>query len=1017
MGGADLGLGVLISMRDAFSQQAGTVENSMRSLDATIANSTERINHSMNQIQQGAVLMGAGLALAAIPTALVASTTASQAALAGLKSEGVQNLTAIEDAATEFSNKFSGMYKDEILSGCYEIKGALANLSDEAVGSFAQNVALTASATKSSFAEMTAAFTTGYGIFKPMMSDLSDMEWSRQFSGAMAQTVAAFKTNGVQMADAIKNIGAMAAASKIPLEEQLAVLGQLQTTMPGAEAGTLYKAFIQKVAIAGKELGLSLVGADGRVKGVVDVIGELKKKFPDLSQAAAQVQLQKAFGTDEAVKFILQMDQGMDSLKGNIDGVRAAMLGGTAATEKMAAAMTSDIGSEMKLVGQESKNLAETLGKTLIPIAIPFLKSIQGVVVGMQEWAKENPNLARGILVFTLSLGGLLFVAGAVVSVLGIIGLLSATVPAGLAAMGPILAGIGSTVMTTMLPVIAIIGGIVLAVWLLKRAWDTNFAGMRDTLTTAWNNIKLVFTGISELITSLSGGAGKMSAETANALQRAGLLDFVITVFMVYYRVREFLTGLWEAFSESFAAIRAVVEPAVKVMIGAFSALATTFTQVFGGFGAANESVMGASSNYRILGSVIGYLVGGLAKLVAYILTAVVYAFVGIVYAINGVVRAVNWCSHKFVEFKGIFKGVAIALGIAFGPALATQVGTTLGHVARFMISTGRAAVHMAQDFLYGVARMAAAGWAGILSGLGSLWTTLRTAAIAVWQFNAALWANPIVWIVAAVIALIAVAYLLWKNWDKVSAWLTGAWAWMKTAAINAFNGVTNFLRQWGPAILAVIFPVLGVPLLIWQHWGKIKPMIVNALTGVLTFMGQLPAKALEMGRGLMQALAKGITGAAMAPVNALKAGFNKLKKLLPHSDAEEGPLSQLTMNGYRMLETFSHGMQQAVSLPLNAFADSVNMTPIIQRVIPATSPTQAGAVPTAASRLNRSMAAAGAGGGQTDIRDLLVTMIEHIDALAKRPIEANVITKLDGKQVSKSVYRNAAEDKSRQYE
>ena len=42
----------------------------------------------------------------------------------------------------------------------------------------------------------------------------------------------------------------MAAASNVPLQEQLAILGQLQTTMPGTEAGNLYKAFMMKVAAA-----------------------------------------------------------------------------------------------------------------------------------------------------------------------------------------------------------------------------------------------------------------------------------------------------------------------------------------------------------------------------------------------------------------------------------------------------------------------------------------------------------------------------------------------------------------------------------------------------------------------------------------------------------------------------------------------------------------------------------------------------------------------------------------------
>ena len=72
---------------------------------------------------------------------------------------------------------------------------------------------------------MVETFTTAYGIFKPMMKDVSDVEWAKIFSGALAQTVAAFKTTGPGMAEAIKNVGATASASLIPLEEQMAILG------------------------------------------------------------------------------------------------------------------------------------------------------------------------------------------------------------------------------------------------------------------------------------------------------------------------------------------------------------------------------------------------------------------------------------------------------------------------------------------------------------------------------------------------------------------------------------------------------------------------------------------------------------------------------------------------------------------------------------------------------------------------------------------------------------------------
>ena len=126
----------------------------------------------------------------------------------------------------------------------------IASLSDTAVGEFTKIAALTAKATKATVADMTSLFATGYGIFKDFYGDLSDFEFGELFSGGISAAVRAFKTTGPEMAASIENLGAMATSSLIPLEEQLTVLGMLQATMSGSEAGTRYRAFIKSAVLA-----------------------------------------------------------------------------------------------------------------------------------------------------------------------------------------------------------------------------------------------------------------------------------------------------------------------------------------------------------------------------------------------------------------------------------------------------------------------------------------------------------------------------------------------------------------------------------------------------------------------------------------------------------------------------------------------------------------------------------------------------------------------------------------------
>ena len=67
-----------------------------------------------------------------------------------------------------------------------------------------------------------------------------------------------------------------------------------------------------------------------------------------------------------------------------------------------------------------------------------------------------------------------------------------------------------------------------------------------------------------------------------------------------------------------------------------------------------------------------------------------------------------------------------------------------------------------------------------------------KAATAAQWLWNAAMSANPIGLVVAAVAALVAAGWWLYNNWDKVCAWLSAAWQ----AFADKFPGVAEFLKN-----------------------------------------------------------------------------------------------------------------------------------------------------------------------------------------------------------------------------
>jgi len=981
----DLGLGVIVSMKDAFSQNAARVQTSMQSLDATVAASSERMTRNLDRIQKGTMMIGAGLALMAMPVGLVASTAATQKALGEMASLGIKDLRALEDAAEDFTNSWAGYSKAEFISAAYDVKSALSSLSDEAVGTFSAMAAITAKATKASIQEMVGTFTTGYGIFKPIMADMTDMEWAKAFSGAMAQTVASFKTTGAQMADAIKNIGAVAASSNVPLQEQLAILGQLQTTMPGSEAGTLYRAFIMKAAEAGDKLGLSFVDSTGRLKGIISILEEIKGQFPDLSQAAAQVEIKKAFGSDEAVKFLLQISQGTEALESNIRSVAQAMKTGTAVTEEMARAMNIDIGSQFQVLRQQVRNLAEILGRTLLPVVTPIIQGISKAVLFFQKLARSTPGLTRVLLTLSMALGAVLVVVGGVIAAAGTIGLMLPVIKAGLAAIGAVVAGVGSAFVTYFLPVVAIIGAVVLAVYLLKRAWETNFAGIRDTILGAWEKVKLVFQGIKALITSLSGGTGTMSADLAQRLEQAGLMGLVVTVFRIYYRVQQFLTGLWQAFSNAFGKIRAILEPAVRALMQAYGALYKAIFSVLELFGLAATSA--DASSYRSLGETLGTVLGVIAKVGAYILKYMIYNLVVVVTIVAWVVRAVVWLGRTiataFIEAgKFIYK--------FFLPIrLLVQALRMVGRVvyAVWQVLTGNISV------LDGLKSIGSA----VFDFLATPFLWARDVIVGVWNFIQGLFSSIGRFLTSIASSLVAafmdlpLVQTLRDIFGAVRGFLSGD--------TTFFEAGKRLLIALGEGIWsAVTYPVdmLGKAL------GQLRELLPfsDAKEGPLSSLTR-------SGMAILEALSGGIAKAAQVPARALQQAFSFADDMLGQAAA---PLVQA---GTLALTPVLAGSIPAVSESIGTPKPTVVET--AARAHPA--PEQARLLgETRGSLIPDGFGAPAASTGE-NLRAVIDSLLGKLDALADRPIDVSVTTLLDGRQIAQSVYRDIRERKIKNYE
>lgn len=491
----------------------------------------------------GMAMQAAGLQITEAVLAPVEATFETRRAIGELASLGVKDLGAVEDAARAFSDQWAGTTKADFISAAYDIKSGIASLTDEGVAQFTELAGLTAKATKSTIGEMTSLFATGYGIYKGYYDDLTDLEFGEMFSAGIARSVQQFKTDGSQMASAIQTLGASATTANVPLEEQLSILGMLQATMGGSEAGTKYKAFLQSAAKAGDALGLSFVDANNQLLSMPEILDALRGKFGDTMDAAEKMELQKAFGTAEAVALIDLLYTKTDDLQGNILDMYDALGSGTGVATEMANAINETEPERFERLTQRIQNVKESIGNSLLPTINDLMSVGENVLTKVGSWIEENQELVRVIMLIVLAIGGFLAIAGTVITVVGGVGLIiTKTVSAfkilkagfgiARAALSPLIGSVWS--FTTALlanPVTWVVVGIVAliaAIVLLynKCEWFRNLVNnilnfFREKLGAALETAKSIFSGIGNVIGSVMGAARDTVAEKLDNMRAA----------------------------------------------------------------------------------------------------------------------------------------------------------------------------------------------------------------------------------------------------------------------------------------------------------------------------------------------------------------------------------------------------------------------------------------------------------------------------------------------------------------
>lgn len=397
-------LAFILKLTDKVSAPLGKVKTSFSDLAA---------KSQQNIIQMGAGLAGMVGAGKAITESLEPALEVNRA-LGDMRALGTTEdaLASLNRTALEFSITYAASAA-EFVASSRVIDGAIKGLVGGQMATITSASNLLAKVTKSD-AETTGAYLgTMYNLFKSQADKMGRVEWAQQLTGQTALAVKLFRTDGAQLKDAFKEVGAIATQAGVSFAEQMAVVGTLSSTMEGGDAGGRYKAFFENLSAAAEKTGLSFTDASGNALPMLQIMDKLQGKYGDLTSAAAGTKLMEVFG-GEGAQVIGALAKDTDRLRNGI--AELGKVRGLENAEKMAKAMVDP----WEQFGKAVEALRIAFGQSLIPTLTPLMERLVGIAKTLTRWTQLFPNITRLIGITTLVVFGFIAAMSLLTLVVGV---------------------------------------------------------------------------------------------------------------------------------------------------------------------------------------------------------------------------------------------------------------------------------------------------------------------------------------------------------------------------------------------------------------------------------------------------------------------------------------------------------------------------------------------------------------------------------------------------------------------
>lgn len=361
----------------------------LKQVQSSVTGFAEKSKAAFTQIGGGALaLAGTGMAIkGALSPAIEMYDALNDAAAKGIDD---QALKAVQRDALRFSMTY-GASAVEFVKSTENINASIAGLAGNELPKVTKVANTLAFALRSTSAETAEFMGQMFGNFSADAERLGKVQFAEQLAGKMVYMRKVFGTEMGTIKDLMEGARGVGTNYGVGLDEQLAVLGQLNRTL-GTEASSAYEGFMTGAIEGGKKLGLSFTDATGKMLSMPEMLIKLQGKYGKSLEGnlKAQAELDAAFGDSSAV--VKHLYGNVALLQRNITELGGS--DGLKRTQEMAGKLVKPWDRFVQIL----KSVQTVIGLTLIPVLYPVLNRLADMGQTFARWMQLFPNIARVIV-------------------------------------------------------------------------------------------------------------------------------------------------------------------------------------------------------------------------------------------------------------------------------------------------------------------------------------------------------------------------------------------------------------------------------------------------------------------------------------------------------------------------------------------------------------------------------------------------------------------------------------------